>query len=94
MNTTVTAIVTRTADTAVTKNRAVWSVAGHVVVISRRRLASGAVRVRISVKRMVVGAQLTASRVEYRDLSTVEADTLFIAQVVKWNNFYEACLAA
>lgn len=88
-------IVTPTADTAATPNRAVWTINGDTVILSRRRLSGGNVRVRIEIRRPhVAGAQTASAREDVRDLPAAEANALFTQQLLKWNGHYRALLPA
>lgn len=88
-------IVTLTAETNATANRAVWSFRGHTVTISRRRLSSGNVRIRIEIQRPhVASAQMGHMWQDFRDLPADEANDLFVEQLRKWNGFYLESLPA
>ena len=85
-NTTIDArtLVTATAETFATASRAHWSYSTREISITRRRLPSGAVRIRITVQDLNTSPALT----QYRDLPTAEADTEFARVLRMYDDYY------
>jgi hypothetical protein len=90
-----TAIVTPAADTHATANRAVWTIGSSTVVVSRRRISGGRIRIRVEVRRHhVPSAQTAHTFYDFRDLPAREANALFTTTLLKWNAAYRQSLPA
>lgn len=86
-------IVTATAETSASANKAHWSNGDQSVTITRRKLSSGLVRIRITAKRHhVPSAQQAAERSSYRDLNTNEADAMWSNVLAAYDSRYVANL--
>lgn len=88
-------LVTATAETSATASRGHWYHGDHSVTITRRQLASGLVRVRITLQHINYqrwtggnGPAVT----EYRDLPAAEADEQFVKVLKAYDARYIARL--
>lgn len=88
-------LVTAGADTSATASRGHWCSGDLTVTITRRRLASGLVRVRITVQSINyqrwAGGRGPAVT-EFRDLPAAEADAQFARQLARYDEWYLARL--
>jgi hypothetical protein len=89
-------IVTATAETSATAGQAHWYFGDYSVTITRRRLTSGLVRVRITVKHDNTHRPSwlhTPDMTEYRDLTAEEADAQFAKVLAMYDARYVAQLS-
>lgn len=87
-------LVTATAETSATASKAHWGAGDQRVTITRRKLASGLVRITIRVRHCAPQSFApTPDRVEYRDLTADEAERQFVHQLTRWNTWYLALAA-